>query len=76
MGNAVGGAIIGTIIGCAIGRGPGCAIGAGAGAAARHGGFGSFAGPRVWIPAEALVTFHLSAAHGEPGEPAGSGAIG
>lgn len=60
-GNAVGGAIVGAIIGCAIGRGPGCAIGAGAGAAGGTAASAASGGPRVWIPAEALVTFHLNA---------------
>jgi hypothetical protein len=59
--NAVGGAIIGAIIGCAIGRGPGCAIGAGAGAAGGTAASAASGGPRVWIPAEALVTFHIGA---------------
>jgi hypothetical protein len=59
--NAVGGAIIGAIIGCAIGRGPGCAIGAGAGAAGGTAASAASGGPRVWIPAEALVTFHIDA---------------
>ena len=59
--NAVGGAVIGAIIGCAIGRGPGCAIGAGAGAAGGTAASAASGGPRVWIPAEALVTFHIAA---------------
>jgi hypothetical protein len=58
--NAVGGALIGAIIGCAVGRGPGCAIGAGAGAAGGTAASAASPGPRVWIPAEALVTFHLN----------------
>ena len=59
--NAVGGAIIGAIIGCAVGRGPGCAIGAGVGAAGGTAASAASGGPRVWIPAEALVTFHINA---------------
>jgi hypothetical protein len=59
--SAVGGAIVGAIIGCAIGRGPGCAIGAGAGAAGGTAASAASGGPRVWIPAEALVTFHTNA---------------
>ena len=59
-GNAVGGAVIGTIIGCALGRGAGCAIGAGAGAAAGTAASAASPGPRAWIPAEALVKFHLN----------------
>jgi hypothetical protein len=60
VGNAVGGGILGTIIGCAVGRGVGCAIGAGAGVAAGVGASAASSGPGVWIPAEALVTFHLN----------------
>lgn len=59
VGNAVGGGILGTIIGCAVGRGVGCAVGAGAGVAAGVGASAASPGPRAWIPAEALVTFHL-----------------
>jgi hypothetical protein len=61
VGNALGGGIMGTIIGCAIGRGAGCAIGAGAGLAAGTAASAASPGPGVWIPAEALVTFHLNA---------------
>jgi hypothetical protein len=59
VGSALGGGIIGTIIGCAVGRGAGCAIGAGAGVAAGTAASTASPGPRAWIPAEALVTFHL-----------------
>ncbi len=59
-GNVVGGALIGTIIGCAVGRGAGCAIGAGAGAAGGAAASAAEPGPRAWIPAEALVKFHLN----------------
>ena len=59
VGSAIGGGIIGTIIGCAVGRGVGCAIGAGAGVAAGTAASAASPGPGVWIPAEALVTFHL-----------------
>jgi hypothetical protein len=59
VGNGIGGAIIGAIIGGAIGRGTGAAIGAGAGAAAGVGASAASSGPNVWIPAEALVSFHL-----------------
>lgn len=58
--NAIGGALFGAIIGGAVGGGSGAAIGAAAG-----GGAGTAAsaagGPHAWIPAEALVTFHLNA---------------
>jgi hypothetical protein len=60
VGNAVAGGLIGTIIGCAAGRGVGCAIGAGAGVAAGTAASAASFGPQVWIPAEALVTFHLA----------------
>lgn len=60
VGNAVSGAIIGTIIGCAVSRGTGCAIGAAAGAGAGTAASTASPGPGVWIPAEALVTFHLN----------------
>jgi hypothetical protein len=61
VGNAVGGGIVGAIIGCTVGRGAGCAIGAGAGVAAGTAASAASPGPGVWIPAEALVTFHLNA---------------
>jgi hypothetical protein len=60
-GSALTGGLIGTIIGCAAGRGVGCAIGAGAGVAAGTAASAASSGPQVWIPAEALVTFHLAA---------------
>jgi hypothetical protein len=60
VGSAVGGGILGTIIGCAVGRGVGCAVGAGAGVAAGTAASAASSGPQVWIPAEALVTFHLN----------------
>jgi hypothetical protein len=59
--NALGAGIVGTIIGCAVGRGAGCAIGAGAGVAAGTAASAASPGPGVWIPAEALVDFHLAA---------------
>ena len=59
--NAVGGALLGAIIGGIAGRGTGAAIGAGAGAAAGTAATAATPGPRAWIPAEALVTFHLTA---------------
>jgi len=62
VGNAVSGGILGTIIGCAVGRGVGCAVGAGAGVAAGTAASAATPGPNAWIPAEALVTFHLKTA--------------
>jgi len=61
VGNAVGGAILGAIIGGAIDRGPGAAIGAAAGAGAGTAASAATPGPRMWIPMEALVTFHVNA---------------
>jgi hypothetical protein len=59
-GSAFGGALLGAIIGGAAGRGTGAAIGAGAGAAAGTVASAASSGPGVWIPAEALVDFHLN----------------
>jgi hypothetical protein len=59
--DAFGGALLGAIIGGIAGRGTGAAIGAGAGAAAGTAASAATPGPNVWIPAEALVTFHLTA---------------
>jgi hypothetical protein len=59
--DAIGGALVGTIIGCIAGRGAGCAIGAGAGAAVGMAGSAASHGPGVWIPSEARVDFHLAA---------------
>ncbi|MGD0294449.1 MAG: BON domain-containing protein [Terracidiphilus sp.] len=60
VGSAIGGGILGTMIGCAVGRGAGCAIGAGTGVAAGTAASAASPGPNVWIPAEALVEFHLN----------------
>ncbi len=60
-GNVVGGALIGAIIGGAVGRGEGAAIGAVAGGGAGAAASAASSGPGVWIPAEALVSFHLAA---------------
>lgn len=59
VGNAIGGAILGTIIGGAAGGGGGAAIGAVAGGTAGT-ALSAAGSPRAWIPAEALVTFHLN----------------
>lgn len=55
----IAGGLIGTIIGCATGGEVGCAAGAGIGAAAGLGASAASDGPSAWIPAEALVSFHL-----------------
>jgi len=59
-GNAFGGAVLGAIIGGAVGGGGGAAIGAGAGAVGGTAASAATPGPRVWIPAEALMDFHLN----------------
>jgi hypothetical protein len=61
VGSALTGGVFGTIIGCAVGRGAGCAIGAGTGVVAGTAVGAASPGARAWIPAEALVTFHLAA---------------
>jgi hypothetical protein len=60
-GNIIGGALIGAIIGGAAGGGGGAAIGAAAGGTVGTAASAASSGPRAWIPAEALVTFHLDA---------------
>jgi len=60
-GNAIGAGLVGTMIGCAVGGGTGCAIGAATGVAAGTAATAASSGPGVWIPAEALVSFHLTA---------------
>jgi len=59
-GNTVGGAAIGAIIGGLIGRGPGAAIGAVAGGAGGLAASGATNGPRLYLPAEMLLNFHLA----------------
>jgi hypothetical protein len=59
-GNTVGGAAIGAIIGGLIGRGPGAAVGAVAGGATGLAASGATNGPRLYLPAESLLNFHLS----------------
>jgi len=58
--NAFGGALLGAIIGGAVGGGGGAAIGAGAGAVGGTAASAATPGPRVWIPAEAIMDFHLN----------------
>lgn len=58
--NTVGGALLGAIIGGAVGRGAGAAIGAGAGAAGGLAASSATNGPRLYLPAEAMVDFHLA----------------
>ncbi|MBB6143505.1 hypothetical protein HNQ77_001449 [Silvibacterium bohemicum] len=58
--NTVGGAAIGAIIGGIVGRGAGAAIGAGVGGAAGLGASAATNGPRLVLPTEAQVDFHLT----------------
>ncbi len=59
-GNIIGGALIGAIIGGVAGGGGGAAIGAAAGGTVGTAASAATPGPHAWIPAEALVTFHLN----------------
>ncbi|MGB7188814.1 MAG: BON domain-containing protein [Acidobacteriaceae bacterium] len=58
--NTAGGAVLGAIIGGLIGRGAGAAIGAGVGAAGGLAASSASNGPRVYLPVEAQVDFHLA----------------
>jgi hypothetical protein len=58
--NTAGGAVLGAIIGAIAGRGPGAAIGAGIGAAGGLAASSATKGPHVYLPAEAMVEFHLT----------------
>lgn len=60
-GNAIGGALFGALIGGAVGGGGGAAIGAAAGGVGGTAASAATPGPRVWIPAESLMDFHLNA---------------
>jgi hypothetical protein len=60
VGNVIGGALMGAIIGGALGGGGGAAVGAVAGGGAGT-AVSAIGGPHAWIPAEALVTFHVNA---------------
>jgi len=59
-GNTVGGAAIGALIGGIIGHGAGAAIGAGVGGAGGLAASSATSGPRLILPAEAQVDFHLT----------------
>jgi hypothetical protein len=58
--NTAGGAVVGALIGGIIGRGAGAAIGAGVGAAGGLAASSATRGPRIYLPAEAAVDFHLA----------------
>lgn len=60
--NTAGGALAGAIIGGILGRGPGAAIGAVAGGGAGMAASAGTNGPRLYLPAETLLNFHLSSA--------------
>ena len=60
-GNIVGGTLLGAIVGGAAGGGAGAAIGAVAGGTVGTAASAATPGPRAWIPAEAQVTFRLTA---------------
>ena len=60
-GNVFGGALLGAIIGGAAGGGSGAAIGAVAGGGVGTAVSAASSGPGIWIPSEALVSFHLAA---------------
>ncbi|MBV8672819.1 MAG: BON domain-containing protein [Acidobacteriaceae bacterium] len=60
-GNTIGGATLGAIIGGIAGGGAGAAIGAGVGGVAGLGVSSATSGPRIMLPAESLVDFHLAA---------------
>jgi hypothetical protein len=59
-GNTVGAAALGAAIGAIAGGGPGAAIGAVAGTGVGLGASAATPGPRSVVPAEALLTFHLT----------------
>jgi hypothetical protein len=60
-GNIVTGTLLGALIGGAAGGGGGAAIGAVAGGTVGTAASAASGGPNAWIPAEALVSFHLAA---------------
>ncbi len=59
-GNTVGAAALGAVIGAVAGGGPGAAIGAVAGTGVGLGASAATPGPRSVVPAEAVLTFHLT----------------
>jgi hypothetical protein len=59
--NTVGGAGIGALIGAIAGGGAGAAIGAGVGGLVGAGASAATTGPRMYVPAEAVLNFHLTA---------------
>ncbi len=59
--NTVGGAGVGAFIGALAGGGAGAAIGAGVGGLVGAGASAATNGPRMFVPAEAVLNFHLTA---------------
>ena len=59
--NTIGGATMGAVIGAIAGRGPGAAVGAVAGGALGAGASAATNGPRMALPPEAVLNFHLTA---------------
>jgi hypothetical protein len=59
-GNTAGGALFGALIGGIIGRGAGAAVGAGVGAVGGLAVSGATSGPRIYLPVETQVDFHLT----------------
>jgi len=60
VGNTVGLGALGAMIGAVAGGGPGAAVGAGVGAVAGLGASAASGTPQAWVPAEAILTFHLT----------------
>jgi hypothetical protein len=58
--NTVGGAVVGALIGGLLGRGPGAAVGAAVGGGAGLAASAGTSGPRLYLPAESLINFHLA----------------
>jgi hypothetical protein len=59
-GNTVGGAAVGALIGGSLGRGPGAAVGAVVGGGAGLAASAGTNGPRLYLPVETLLNFHLT----------------
>ncbi len=59
-GNTITGGVLGAIFGGIIGRGAGAAVGAGLGAVTGMGISSATKGPRIYIPSEAVLNFHLA----------------
>lgn len=60
IGNTAGGALVGALIGGIIGRGAGAALGAGIGATGGLAASAAMKGPRIYLPTETMIDFHLT----------------